>query len=107
MRWSVIQVIWFREVRDQLRDRRTLFMIVVLPLLLYPILGVALLQFALGFVDKPRTLGIIQDAGGAVDFPPDPGQIRRSPLPPLSWLSLAGPGDAPTRLAGAAALARA
>jgi sodium transport system permease protein len=106
MRWSVIRVIWFREVRDQLRDRRTLFMILVLPLLLYPILGMAVLQFALGFVEKPRTLGIVQDAGGQADFPPDPAQFRSSLLPPLSWLSLAVPGDAPTRFAGAAALAR-
>ena len=88
MRWSVIQVIWLREVRDQLRDRRTLFMIVVLPLLMYPILGMAVLQFALGFVDRPRTLGIVQDAGGPPDVPPDPDQARRSPVPPLSWLSL-------------------
>jgi sodium transport system permease protein len=105
MRWSVIQVIWLREVRDQLRDRRTLFMVVVLPLLMYPVLGMAVLQFALGFVDKPRTLGIVQDAGDSPDFPPDPHHARRSPVPPLSWLSLSGPGPAPARAAGAAALA--
>ncbi len=40
MRRSTILVIFRREVRDQLRDRRTLFMIFVLPLLLYPILGI-------------------------------------------------------------------
>src|SRR5439155_172651 len=27
MRWSIIRLIWLRELRDQLRDRRTLFMI--------------------------------------------------------------------------------
>ena len=46
MRWSIIRLIWLRELRDQLRDRRTLFMIVGLPLLLYPVLGFAVLQFA-------------------------------------------------------------
>ena len=39
MRWSNVLVIFRREVRDQVRDRRTLFMIFVLPILLYPILG--------------------------------------------------------------------
>jgi len=33
-----------REVRDQFRDRRTLFMIFVLPLLLYPVLGIFVSQ---------------------------------------------------------------
>ncbi len=40
MRWSNLFVIFRREVRDQIRDRRTLFMIFVLPILLYPILGI-------------------------------------------------------------------
>src|SRR5262245_6895962 len=38
MRWSIIRLIWFRELRDQLRDRRTVFMIVLLPIVLYPLL---------------------------------------------------------------------
>ena len=33
MRWSIIRTIWHRELRDQLRDRRTLLMILGLPLL--------------------------------------------------------------------------
>ncbi|MCC7083877.1 MAG: CPBP family intramembrane metalloprotease [Pirellulales bacterium] len=44
MQWSNVKLIFFREVRDQLRDRRTLFMIAVLPLLLYPLLGMSLFQ---------------------------------------------------------------
>ncbi len=39
MNWSNVKLIFLREVRDQLRDRRTLFTIAVLPLLLYPLLG--------------------------------------------------------------------
>ena len=55
MRWSNLCVIFRREVRDQLRDRRTLFMIFVLPILLYPILGIGILQFTAAFEQKPRT----------------------------------------------------
>ena len=44
MSWTNIRLIWFREVRDQLRDRRTIFTLAVLPLLLYPLLGMAFLQ---------------------------------------------------------------
>src|SRR2546429_104212 len=32
MRWSIVRIIWLRELRDQLRDRRTLFMVAGLPL---------------------------------------------------------------------------
>jgi sodium transport system permease protein len=69
MRWSIICLIWVRELRDQLRDRRTLFMIAVLPLLLYPILGFAVLQFAIGFQDKPSVIGIVQGPKDAKAFP--------------------------------------
>jgi sodium transport system permease protein len=44
--WTNVKLILFREVRDQLRDRRTLFMIAVLPLLLYPLLGMSFVQVA-------------------------------------------------------------
>jgi len=46
MRWSNVKLILAREIRDQLRDRRTLFMIVVLPLLLYPLLGMSFFQIS-------------------------------------------------------------
>ena len=44
MSWSNLFVIFRREVLDQLRDRRTLFMIFVFPILLYPILGFGIIQ---------------------------------------------------------------
>ena len=44
MNWSNLFVIFRREVLDQLRDRRTLFMIFVFPILLYPILGYGIIQ---------------------------------------------------------------
>jgi sodium transport system permease protein len=46
-RWSVVRIIAVREVRDQLRDKRTLFLIVGLPILMYPLfIGVGLLFYA-------------------------------------------------------------
>ncbi|MEL7267891.1 MAG: hypothetical protein AAFP69_24205, partial [Planctomycetota bacterium] len=45
-RLSAIWLIYLREMRDQLRDRRTLFTIAVLPIVLYPLVGSMLLQIA-------------------------------------------------------------
>src|SRR5262245_27557027 len=46
MNWRNVRLIYGREIRDQLRDRRTLFMIAVLPLLLYPLLGMSVFQLS-------------------------------------------------------------
>lgn len=46
LRLSTAFLVYMREMRDQLRDRRTLFTIIVLPLVLYPLLGSLLLQVA-------------------------------------------------------------
>jgi sodium transport system permease protein len=46
MQWRNIRLIFLREIRDQLRDRRTLFMIAVLPLILYPLLGMSFFQLS-------------------------------------------------------------
>src|SRR5947209_11971139 len=104
MRWSIIKLIWLRELRDQMRDRRTLFMIAGLPLLLYPVLGFAVLQFAVGFVEKPSVLGIVRGPYGSEDFPPRaPAALSACfALPPAGP---AGAGLRPDYLAGAAALA--
>ena len=59
MRWSIVSVIFRREVRDQVRDRRTLFMIFVLPILLYPMLGMGLLKLQSAFEQQPRTVLLI------------------------------------------------
>ena len=59
MRWSNVFVIFRREVRDQLRDRRTLFMIFVLPMLLYPILTVGLFKFAEMSAGRSRTVVVV------------------------------------------------
>ena len=43
-----VLLIFRREVLDQLRDRRTLFMVAVLPILLYPLLGIGMAQMTEG-----------------------------------------------------------
>ncbi len=68
MNWKNVKLIFLREVRDQLRDRRTLFMVAVLPLLLYPSLGVGMLQMTTTFTAQERTVLIL----GAADLPPPP-----------------------------------
>ena len=68
MRWRNVYTIFSREVRDQLRDRRTLFMIFILPMLLYPILGIGVLQFSAAFEQKPRKVVIV----GAEFLPENP-----------------------------------
>ena len=68
MRWRNTFLIFQREVLDQLRDRRTLFMVAVLPILLYPLLGIGLVQMTLSFAEQPRTVVIL----GAADLPPEP-----------------------------------
>ena len=60
MSWSNVKLIYFRELRDQLRDRRTLFTIVVLPLLLYPLMGMSVFQvqqFLKEHASKVRLVG--------------------------------------------------
>lgn len=46
MNWKHVHLIFNREMSDQLRDRRTLFTITILPILLYPLLGMLMMQIA-------------------------------------------------------------
>lgn len=73
MNWKNIKLIFLREVRDQLRDRRTLFMVAVLPLLLYPALGIGMVQMTVTFAEQMRNVVVI----GADQIPP-PDLIRDS-----------------------------
>ena len=60
MSWTNVKLIFFRELRDQLRDRRTLFTILVLPLLLYPLLAMGVFQvqqFLKGHSSKVLVIG--------------------------------------------------
>ncbi|MGL4512782.1 MAG: ABC transporter permease subunit/CPBP intramembrane protease [Lacipirellulaceae bacterium] len=72
MNWRNVRLIWFREMRDQLRDRRTLFMIAVLPLLMYPLLGSAFLQLS-QFMKEHTATVVVQGAeqlDGVEGLPP-------------------------------------
>jgi len=68
MNWSNVRLIFSREVRDQLRDRRTLFMIAVLPILLYPLLGMSLMQVTHFLEEKPTQI-LIAGASDVIDDP--------------------------------------
>lgn len=59
MSWKNIKLIFLREVRDQLRDRRTLFMITILPVLLYPMLGLGIVQMMLTFSEQQRVVVVL------------------------------------------------
>ena len=63
-----VKLIMSREVRDQMRDRRTLFMIFVLPVLLYPLLGMSFLQISQFLGGKVSSVWVV----GAKDLPTDP-----------------------------------
>ncbi len=70
MNWSNVRLILAREIRDQLRDRRTLFMIFVLPLLLYPLMGLSFAQIS-QFINERATRVLVV------------GQTQFEGLPPL------------------------
>lgn len=71
MNWSNVKLILLREVRDQLRDRRTLFMIAVLPLLMYPLLGVIFFQIAQFMREHPARVLVLggDELAGLSDLP--------------------------------------
>ncbi len=73
MNWKHVRLIFVREVRDQLRDRRTMFMIAVLPLLLYPLLGLSFFQASQFVREHPTQVLVL----GADDLQAD------EQLPPL------------------------
>lgn len=85
MNWKNIRLIFMREVRDQLRDRRTLFMITILPVLLYPMLGLGLVEMMLTFSEQRRTVVVLN----ADDLPDNPAFLTSDGID-AQWL---GAGD--------------
>lgn len=71
MNWTNIQLIVSREIRDQLRDRRTIFVIAILPLLLYPLLGMSFLQVAQFMRQHQTKIWLI----GVDNLPDDPALL--------------------------------
>ncbi len=72
MRLSVVRLITRKETRDLLRDRRTVTLIFLAPLLLYPLFGLTGWAITTELVDKPSVIGVV-NADDAVmanaDFP--------------------------------------
>lgn len=97
MKWSHIKLIFRRELRDQLRDRRTLFMIAVLPVLLYPLLGMTFMQVAQFLEEHPTKIWVI----GAEQLPETPLLIETAPSQlaseERSFVAKYFPGDATSR----------
>src|SRR4029079_11705212 len=71
MLWSNVKLIFLREFRDQLRDRRTLFTVLVLPILLYPLMGVLVFQVQQFLKENPSKWRI----GGTAMRPDEPALI--------------------------------
>lgn len=70
--WQAIKLILAREIRDQLRDRRTLFVIAVLPILLYPLLGMSVAHILQFRGEQPTRVLIV----GVKNLPQDPRLIE-------------------------------
>lgn len=91
MNWRNVNLIFHREIRDQLRDRRTLFTIAVLPLLMYPLLGMAFLQMANFSKETPSRVAILGVANLPEEnplFEKDPDKGRLVPRQDLKLLEL-------------------
>ncbi|MCB9637903.1 MAG: CPBP family intramembrane metalloprotease [Myxococcales bacterium] len=54
MRWPIILTLWKKELLEMLRDRRTIIIMVLLPLVLYPIIGLVTSQAQSARVQKLR-----------------------------------------------------
>ena len=78
MSWKNVGLILNRELRDQLRDRRTLFMIAVLPILLYPLLGMTYFQISQFLREKPTQVLVV----GAADLPEKPALFENRQFAP-------------------------
>jgi sodium transport system permease protein len=72
MRPSVLLLIAGKEIRDLIRDRRTVMLIIVLPALLYPLFGAA------GYVMAQTLLGQTTRVGiaGLDRLPAEPALVR-------------------------------
>lgn len=111
MNWKHVQLIFRREMIDQLRDRRTLFTITILPLLLYPLLGMLMMQVAqfyrqnpsrvcvIGIENWPEELRLLDSDGKVVleGIPPELTRMVQFDLTalPASAQRAVGPGVAP------------
>ncbi len=68
MNWKNVRLILVREIYDQLRDRRMVLLFVVLPVLMYPFLGLTLVQMGQFVLEHPTRIKVV----GAEDLPKSP-----------------------------------
>jgi sodium transport system permease protein len=78
MRRAVVRLIAVREARDQLRDRRTMFLILGLPVLMYPLFVGVGTVFVTMLKGKQLVVGVV-----GADNLPAPGAGGANPYPPL------------------------
>jgi sodium transport system permease protein len=76
MFFNNVKLIFLREVRDQLRDRRTIFTVLVLPLLLYPLMGVLVFQVQQFLREHPSKVRIV----GTAALPEEPALVVEGKL---------------------------
>ncbi len=82
MKWSTVKLIFSREMRDQFRDRRTLFTVAIMPLILYPLMGMAMLQVAQFMREHPTDIWIV----GGENLPSSPSLIEDGEIS-RNWVS--------------------
>ncbi|MGI9456700.1 MAG: ABC transporter permease subunit/CPBP intramembrane protease [Aeoliella sp.] len=72
MNWRNVKLVWRREIRDQLRDRRTLLVIGVLPLLIYPMMGIVFFRVSQFMQHHDARVAVIGSGqlSGADQLPP-------------------------------------
>jgi sodium transport system permease protein len=81
MRWPVVRLIAAREFRDQLRDRRTMFMILGLPVLMYPLFVGVGTVFITILKEKRLVVGVV--GADALPRPAGDGKPDPTAYPPL------------------------
>ena len=78
MRRSIVRLIAVREARDQIRDRRTMFLILGLPVLMYPLFVGVGTVFVSMLKGKQLVVGVV-----GAEHLPQPGRPGPHPYPPL------------------------
>lgn len=58
MRRSIVRLIALRELRDLMRDKRTLFIVLGLPIILYPVFVLVGILFALSMMEQKVRIGV-------------------------------------------------
>jgi sodium transport system permease protein len=101
MHGTVVRLIWQRELRDLLRDRRWLIMLLGVPVLLYPVFGLVGFVFAVTLLGRDIRVGV----SGLEHLPPAVGKGPVGPSAELLWLSAIAPtgADPSVNAIGAAA----